>query len=75
MTEPLPIVVENAVQIAWSVLERSGEIADAGEASRFLLRTVGELVRKGEHRKLVLVNRAIDAYRRHRADARCVIQR
>lgn len=66
MTEPLPILVENAVQIAWDVLERSGEIDHAGDASRFLLRTVADLVTKGERRRLMLVNRAIDAYRNNR---------
>jgi hypothetical protein len=63
MTHLLPIFVENAVQIAWDVLERSGEIDDPGEASRFLLKTVADLVAKGERRRLMLVNRAIDGYR------------
>jgi hypothetical protein len=66
MSEPLPILIENAVQIAWDVLERSGEIADPHDASWFLVKTVAELATKGERRRLVLINRAIDAYRRHR---------
>jgi hypothetical protein len=28
MSDPLPVLIENVVQIAWDVLERSGEIAD-----------------------------------------------
>ena len=66
MVQLLPILVENAVQNAWDVLERAGEIDDPGDASRFLLKTVADLVTKGERRRLILVNRAIDAYRRRR---------
>jgi hypothetical protein len=44
-------------------LERTGEIADAAETSRFLLKSVDEMVLKGERRTLMLANRAIDAYR------------
>ncbi|WP_347336345.1 hypothetical protein [Bradyrhizobium viridifuturi] len=29
MSEPLPILVEKSIQIAWDFLERSGEITDA----------------------------------------------
>jgi hypothetical protein len=66
MTVPLPILVENAVQIAWDVLEQSGEITDPRDASFHLIRTIAELVRRGERRRLILINRAIDAYREHR---------
>jgi hypothetical protein len=72
MSEPLPILVENSVQIAWDFLERSGEISNAGEASQFLVRTVAELVRNGERRRLKLSNQAIDAYRRHTSRFRLV---
>jgi hypothetical protein len=68
MSETLPVVVENSLQIAWDFLERSGEITDAGDSSRFLLMTIAELVRKGERRKLMLANRAIDAHRRRKSD-------
>ena len=63
MSEPIPWLIENAVQIAWDYLEQSGEIVDAAEASRFLLKAVDEMVLQGEYRKLMLANRAIDAYR------------
>jgi hypothetical protein len=66
MNEPTSIVVEDAVQIAWDFLERSGEIGDADEASRFLVQTIDELLRKGERRRLMLSNRAVEAYRRHK---------
>jgi hypothetical protein len=63
MSEPLPWLIENSIQIAWDYLARTGEIVDAAEASRFLLKAVDEMVLKGERRKLMLANRAIDAYR------------
>ena len=66
MSEPLLILVENVVQIAWDVLERSDEITDPRDASYFLIKTVAELARRGERRRLMLINRAIDAYRKHR---------
>ena len=69
MSDPLPIVIEKAVQIAWDVLGSSGEITDPSDASRFLLKTITTLAANGEQRRLVLVNRAIDGYRRHRRGA------
>jgi hypothetical protein len=66
MSEPLSIVIENAIQIAWDALERSGEITDPAEASQFLQSTIIGLVVKGERRRLMLSNKAIDAYRRHK---------
>jgi hypothetical protein len=63
MSEPLPHLIEKSIQIAWDYLERTGEIADADEASRFLLRSVDQMVLQGERRRLMLANRAIDAYR------------
>ena len=66
MNEPLPILVENSVQIAWDFLELSGEIADPAEASKFLQNTVVDLVLKGERRRMMLSNRAITAYQKFR---------
>jgi phosphoglycolate phosphatase-like HAD superfamily hydrolase len=43
MSEPLPHLIEKSIQIAWDYLERTGEIADADEASRFLLRSVDQM--------------------------------
>lgn len=62
MNEPIPWLIENAIQIAWHYLESTGQITDSAEASKFLLKTVDEMVLKGEFRKLMLANRAIDAY-------------
>ena len=64
MPEPLPILMEKSIQIAWDYLERSGELGEPQVASRFLLDSVESMVRRGERRQLVLSNRAIDAYKR-----------
>jgi hypothetical protein len=63
MSEPLPWLIEKSIQIAWDYLERTGEIGDAAETNKFLLRTVDKMVMKGERRRLMLANRAIAAYR------------
>lgn len=66
MSEPLPILVETSIHIAWDFLERSGEITDPADASRFLLRSIDDMARAGEHRQIMLANNAIDAYRRYK---------
>jgi hypothetical protein len=68
MSEPLPILVENALQIAWDYLERSGELGEPHEASALLLKFISEMVRKGERRRLMLTNKAISEYQRHMAE-------
>ena len=68
MAELPPILMENAVQIARDYLERTGELGDPEIASRFLLDTVESMVRRGERRRLLLSNKAIEAYRRFRSE-------
>ncbi len=69
MSEPLPILMENSIQIAWDYLERTGQIADPEFASSFLLDAIENMVRKGERRRLVLSNSAITAYERQKLAA------
>jgi hypothetical protein len=64
MSNNLSHLIEHSVQIAWDYLERTGQISDVAFASRFLSRTVEEMVRKGERRRLMLSNRAITAFER-----------
>jgi hypothetical protein len=73
MHEPLPILMESSIQIAWDYLERTGDLGDPETASRFLLNTVEQMVRKGERRRLLLSNNAIDAYRKFTAARRCLV--
>lgn len=63
MRDPIPWLIESSIRIAFDYLQRSGEMRDPGEASRFLLREVDLMVLNGEHRKIMLANRAIERYR------------
>jgi hypothetical protein len=55
------------LKIAWEYLERTGELGDAAEASRFLSDTIEAMIRRGQRSRLALANRAISAYLRHRS--------
>ena len=68
MDQPLPILFENSIQIAWDYLERTGEIDDAFVASCFLSDTIGIMMRRGERRRLLLSNKAITAYQRFKQE-------
>jgi hypothetical protein len=68
MAEPLPILMENAIQIAWDYLERTRELGEPEIASRVLLDTVELMVHRGELRRLFLSNKAIDAYKRFKTN-------
>ena len=68
MTEPMPLLMENSIQIAWDYLEATGELGDAELAARFLTDAVEIMIKRGETRKLMLANRAIDAYQRFKVD-------
>ena len=69
MSEPLPILMEKAIQIAWDYLEQTGQIEDPEIASWLLLDTVAHMVRCGESRRLALSNGAIATYERLRAES------
>lgn len=64
MDENLLILIEHSVQIAWDYLERAGELGEPSVASRFLVDDIEIMVRRGERRRLLLSNKAIDDYRR-----------
>jgi hypothetical protein len=68
MSEPLPILTEKALQIAWDYLEQTSQIDDPEFTSWLLLDTVEHMVRGGERRRLALSNGAITTYERLRAD-------
>jgi hypothetical protein len=70
MNEPLPLLMENSIQIAWDYLEAIGELGDGHVAARFLMDSVEMMIRRGERRKLLLSNRAIDAYLKFKAEGR-----
>jgi hypothetical protein len=62
--------VESAFFIAWSCLEKSGELGPPDATANFLLDSIEAQLRTGERRHLMLANRAIDAYRVHPAQSR-----
>jgi hypothetical protein len=66
MIEPLPILIENSIQIAWDYLERTGELVEPQVASSVLLTSAKSMVRLGERRRLMLSNRAIMDYKKYR---------
>jgi hypothetical protein len=66
MTEPMPLLIESSVEIAWDYLARTGELGDAMVAGRFLSDTIESMVRRGERRQLMLANKAIAAYQQFR---------
>jgi hypothetical protein len=68
MDQPLPVLLENAIQIAWDYLERTGQIDDVAVASRFLSDNIELMIRRGERRRLLLSNKAITAYQRFKQE-------
>ncbi|MCP3390158.1 hypothetical protein NLM27_15370 [Bradyrhizobium sp. CCGB12] len=57
--------VESAFFIAWSFLEKSGELGPPDESANVILDAIEAQLRRGERRQLMLANKAIDAYRTH----------
>ena len=54
---------EESFAIAWNTLEATGELRDRESAATFLSSKIITMVRRGEKRRLLLSNRAIDLYR------------
>lgn len=72
MNAPTALLVEEAVQIAWDYLERTGQIDDPKNVSEFLFSSIKHMALNGESRRLALSNLAIMAYehlRRHKLAA------
>jgi hypothetical protein len=67
--EPLPLIMESSLQIAWDYLERSGEITDPQQVAEILLGSIKTQILRGENRTLMLSNRAITAVEQHRKAA------
>ena len=60
--------MEDSIQIAWDYLERSGDLRDPQVASAVLLNSIESMVRIGERRRLMRSNRAINDYKKYRAE-------
>jgi hypothetical protein len=70
MSDAAAHLIERSTEIAWDYLDRTGDLGEPEMAARFLLDTVQQMMREGEHRPLMLSNKAIDAYRRLRSARR-----
>jgi hypothetical protein len=75
MTVSLSQLLEESFQIAWDYLERTGELGDAAEASRFLSDTIEIMIRRGQRNRLALSNRAIGVYQRFQTSGATVSNR
>jgi hypothetical protein len=73
MSEPVPNIMESAIQMAWDYLDRTGELGDPELAARVLLDAVERMIREGERRPLMLSNKAIDAYKRFKTERHLVL--
>jgi len=62
MTEPLPVLIENSLQIAWDYLDGIGELADQQQTAEFLLTNIQSQILRGERRTFVLSN--VESYRK-----------
>jgi hypothetical protein len=73
MSEPIPNVMENSIQMAWDFLDRTGELGEPEIAARVLLEAVEGMIRQGERRPLMLSNKAIDVYKRFKSERHLVL--
>lgn len=56
---------EQAYQIAWDFLARTGAIRDEFEACVFLAQRITMMVEEGQTNRIRMANRAISEYQRH----------
>src|SRR5437879_2358806 len=72
--ERISQLVENAFMIAWEYLEATGELGEPEGSARELLDTIEGMIQRGERRRILLANVAIDTYqkRRMRGEVRLV---
>jgi hypothetical protein len=68
MEVPLSKLLEEAVDIAWVYLHRTGEIVDGTVAARFLTDAIEIMIRRGQRNRMFLANRAILKYRTSRSN-------
>lgn len=64
--ETVSRLVENAFMIAWDYLEATGDLGEPESAARELLDTIEGMIQRGERRRILIANVAIDTYIRRR---------
>jgi hypothetical protein len=63
--------VEDSFFVAWTFLEKTGELGEAGASANILLDSIQAQLRTGERRKLMLANGDFGLPGTHRTRARC----
>jgi hypothetical protein len=71
MRETLPLLIEHSFQIAWDYLEATGELENPDRAAGILLDAIETMIRNGE--RMLLSNKAIDSYRKFKAERRVAL--
>lgn len=56
-------ILEEAVNIAWLYLQRTGELEDSNTAAVFLSDTIERMMRQGIRNRMFLANKALIKYR------------
>ena len=64
--EKISHLVESAFMIAWGYLEATGELGEPEATARELLDTIEAMIRRGERRRILIANVAIDEYKHRR---------
>jgi hypothetical protein len=64
--EKISSLVENAFRIAWDYLEATGELGEPESSAKELLDIIEDMIRRGERRRILVANTAIDIYKRGR---------
>jgi hypothetical protein len=63
--ESIRSVVDVSFFIAWTYLEKTGELGQPDLSATILLDAIEALIKRGERRPLMLANKAITAHREH----------
>lgn len=61
MDGSLSLLLEESVEIAWSYLQRTGELQN--DAPRYLSDVIEHMIRRGQRNRMFLANMAIIKYR------------
>jgi hypothetical protein len=64
--EKISSLVENAFRIAWDYLEATGELGEPESSAGELLDIIENMIRRGERRRILIANAAIDIYKQQR---------
>lgn len=72
--EKISQLVENAFAIAWEYLHATGELGEPESSACELLDIIEDMIQRGERRRILIANAAIDIYKRRRLAAEAARQ-